>query len=291
MPRKLMMMTATLAMLAVVSGCCSTENADCCPSFAGCCRDLTGPVPAEPLSEPVAVAAPEYDPPSLTVATPTPAEPVVRWPGDASALIYEWSNGNGNTLQRRGKAKIDRNGVMQLSRGAYLPQDYNAKLLESCSRSDELSVEVTLMTEEKNQNGPARIVSFSKDANARNFTLGQEGKNLVFRLRTERNDKNGTNPQVTLGSIITGEPMHVIVSYRSGDLRFFVNGQQVKKTRELKGDFHNWEPMVLVLGDELDGGRDWQGSIERLAIRSRALNADEAAKQFELTQQALSSNE
>ena len=291
MPRKLMMMTATLAMLAAVSGCCSIESADCCPSFAGCCRDLTGPVLAEPLSEPVAVVAPEYDPPALTVASPTPQEPVVRWPGNASALIYEWSNGNGSTLQRRGKAKIDKNGVMQLSRGAYLPQGYNAKLLEACSRADELSGEVTLMTGKKNQKGPARIVSFSKDANARNFTLGQEGENLVLRLRTERNDKNGTNPEVTLGRIITGEPMHVIVSYRSGDLRFFVNGELVKKTGQLKGDFHNWEPMALVLGDELTGGRDWQGSIERLAIRSRALGADEAAKQFELTQQALNASE
>lgn len=289
MPRKLIMMTATLAMLAVVSGCCSIESGDCCPSFTGCCRDLTGPVVAEPfLCEPVAAPLAES-----TAAQPAqaPYEPVVRWPGNASGLVYEWSNGNGSSLERRGKAKIDKNGVMQLSRGAYLPQGLNAKLLEACSRSDELSVEVTLMTEKKNQKGPARIVSFSKDANARNFTLGQEGENLVLRLRTERNDKNGTNPQVTLGRIITGEPMHVIVSYRSGDLRFFVNGQQVKKTGELKGDFHNWEPMALVLGDELNGGRDWQGSIERLAIRSRTLNADEAARQFELTQQALSSDE
>ncbi len=289
MPRKLIMMTATLAMLAAVSGCCSIESGDCCPSFAGCCRDLTGPVIAEPyLSEPVAAPHAES---AATEPAQAPYEPVVRWPGNASGLVYDWSNGNGGNLERRGKAKVDKNGIMQLSGGAYLPQGLNAKLLESCSRSDELSIEVTLMTEKKNQKGPARIVSFSRDSNARNFTLGQEGENLVLRLRTERNDKNGTNPQVTLGKVVTGEPMHVVVSYRSGDLRFFVNGEPVKKTGELKGDFHNWEPMALVLGDELNGARDWQGSIERLAIRSRFLDADEAARQFELTQKALSSTE
>ena len=145
------------------------------------------------------------------------------------------------------------------------------------------------MTNNKKQSGPARIVSFSRDSNERNFTLGQDGDKLILRLRTERNDKNGTNPQVTLGKIVIGEPMHVVVSYRDGQLLCCVNGKPVKKTGELQGDFHNWEPMALILGDEVNGGRDWQGSIERLAIRSRFLDADEAARQFELTQQSLSS--
>lgn len=289
MPRKLIMTTATLAMLAAVPGCCSMESADCCPAYTGCCRELSSPALAEPyLSEPV--AAP-YAEAAATVPAQAPSEPVVRWPGNAAGLVYDWSNGNGGNLERRGKAKIDRNGVMQLARGSYVPQGFDARLLEACSRTDELSIEATLMTDRKNQKGPARIVSFSRDVNSRNFTLGQEGEHLVLRLRTERNDKNGTNPQVSLGKVITGEPMHVVVSYRSGDLRFFVNGELVKKSSELKGSFHNWEPMALVLGDELDGNRDWHGSIERLAIRSRFLGDDEAARQFELTRQSLKSTQ
>ena len=292
MLRKLIMMTATLALLAVVSGCCSIENTDCCPSFGGCCRDVTGPVIAEPfLSEPFLrepVAAPMADP-TATLPAPAPIEPVVRWPGNVQGLILEWSNGNGANMEQRGKAKIDKHGIMQLSGGAFLPKGLNAKLLESCSRSDELSIEVTLITNGKNQTGPARIVSFSKDANERNFTLGQEDDNLVLRLRTARNDKNGTNPQVTLAKITPGEPMHVVVSYRAGQLLCCVNGKLVKKTGELQGDFHSWVPMALILGDEVNGGRDWQGSIERLAIRSRFLDIDEARQLFELTQQSLGS--
>lgn len=287
MPGKLIMRSAPFALLAVVSGCCSIENVDCRPSFSGCCRDVTDQVIAEPfLSEPV--SAPQAES-IATQQAPAPYEPVVRWPGSASGLVYDWSNGNSRDLERRGKAKIDKEGIMQLSSGACLPKGRNAKLLEACSRSDELSLEVTLMTSQSSQSGPARIVSFSRDANARNFTLGQEGENLVLRLRTERNDQNGTNPQVTLTKIVTGEPMHVVVSYRSGELLCFVNGEQVKKSGELKGDFHNWEPMTLILGDEVNGDRDWQGSIERLAIRNRFIDADEAARQFELTQQDLGS--
>lgn len=132
------------------------------------------------------------------------------WPGNSSDLIYHWSKGDRGSVVGRGKAKIDKHGAMQLSGGAYLlPAEVNAKLLEVCKRSGELSIEVVLKTSNTSQSGPARIVSFSQDANLRNFTLGQEGEtsgskgdNLVLRLRTAKNDHNGTNPQVKLGKIV-----------------------------------------------------------------------------------------
>jgi hypothetical protein len=79
--------------------------------------------------------------------------------------------------------------------------------------------------------------------------------------------------------------MHIVISYRAGLLQCYVkvNGKSVlTKSDELQGDFSNWEAMTLILGDEVNGDRDWKGSIERLAIRSRFLDGDEAARQFEL---------
>jgi hypothetical protein len=51
-------------------------------------------------------------------------------------------------------------------------------------RASRLSVAVAASTADVNQHGPARIVTLSKNANERNFTLSQDGSNLVFRLRT-----------------------------------------------------------------------------------------------------------
>ena len=41
------------------------------------------------------------------------------------------------------------------------------------------------------QTGPARIVSLSADTGAQNFTLGQEGSDIEFRLRTPVSGRNG----------------------------------------------------------------------------------------------------
>ena len=279
MTKKSILTTATLTAFAVISGCCCVETTDCCPSLGGCGTEFTGPV----LAEPIPVSSETLSEP---VAAPTEAESA-QWPGNDRGLIFAWRDGDASQLQRKGKAKIDRHGHMQLANGAYLPQGLNARLLEACSRSDELSIEITLLSKTASQSGPARIVSFSKDAHFRNFTLGQDGTNLVWRLRTAKNDKNGTNPEVRLAKITHGKPMHVVVSYRPGKLVCFVNGRQVS-VANLQGDFHNWEPMHLIFGDEVTGDRDWNGSIERLAIRSRFIDDDEASGQFKLTQRELS---
>ena len=286
MPIRTILSTAGFTLFAAASGCRTIEYSEVFPCVTAGCGNCNGPVVVEPfLREPVAAPVAE----ACSIPAPVPSQPQPAWPGTSTGLIYEWSHGNPADLEQRGKFRIDKSGVMHLSGGAALPQGLNARLLEACSQSDELCLEITLMTDKQNQRGPARIVSFSRDLDSRNFTLGQDGDNLVLRLRTKHNNNNGTNPQVTLTKIVTGQPMHVVVSYRSGLILCCVNGRQVSKTDVLKGDFHNWEPMTLIMGDEVSGGRDWNGSIERLAIRNRFLNPAEAAQQFALTQQDLSS--
>ena len=253
--------SSALILLAIgVAGCCTTgtgDSIDCCCAPAPSCS--VGPVPH------------------------VHAEPVApRWPGNMKGLVFHWSDGQPSNLKRWGKARINDAGIMELSGGALLPRGVDGRLLEACSRSNELSVEVVLMTRNEKQAGPARIVSFSTDTGQRNFTLGQERGQLVFRLRTSRNDLNGTNPQVMLCPIRKDRPLHVIVTYRRDELVCFVDGRQVLKTDKVKGDFSNWSPQQLIFGNEITKDRDWSGTIERLAIRSRALSDTDARQQFEL---------
>ena len=46
-----------------------------------------------------------------------------------------------------------------------------------------LTVEMWLQTEDLNQSGPARILSYSRNTDLRNFTVGQSRDKLVVRLR------------------------------------------------------------------------------------------------------------
>jgi hypothetical protein len=171
---------------------------------------------------------------------------------------------------------------MDLNNGSVSPLDFNGKLFDACRNTNELSIEVVLMSASENQGGPARIVSFSKDISSRNFTLGQEGNKLVLRLRTLDNDGNATKIVVDLVEIEKDQPMHLIVTYKPGKTVCYVDGKAVKSSEIPQGKLSNWEPMQLIFGDEVTGDRNWNGTIERVAIGNKFIDAAAARDQFDL---------
>ncbi len=178
-------------------------------------------------------------------------------------------------IHPRGRARLNHDHAMVLTGGAFLVKDADAALLKACKQSHQLTVEAVICSDHLNQTGPARIVSFSNNAGSRNFTLGQERENMIFRVRTPKTGTNGVNPETTLCKIEPGKPLHVAVTYRPGEMAAYVDGREVYRGRRVQGDFSNWEPHHLLFGDEFDGSRDWSGALEGVAIYNRALNAGE----------------
>jgi len=84
-----------------------------------------------------------------------------------------------------------------------------------------------------------------------------------------------------------GEPQHILVVYSPGKTACFCNGQQVFSSDKIRGDFSNWNPQHLLFGDEWDGGRDWSGSLEGVAIYSRAIGAEEVRRRYASVKQRL----
>lgn len=226
-----------------------------------------------------------------------------NWPGSHCGLVFLWSNDResnrivddeGKTvrvcrIEPRGKAEIGPAGKMQIEQGAFLAKSVNDHLLETCKLSNQLTIEGVIATSNLDQDGPARIITFSKDTGNRNFTLGQDGDNLILRLRTPRTGPNGLNPQLDLSKIRVGEPMHVIVSYFPGNVYCYINGKLAYSGTEVQGDFSNWEPCHLLFGDEYKGERNWQGKLEGIAIYSRFIGPAEAAHKYALYRKATNS--
>ena len=79
-----------------------------------------------------------------------------------------------------------------------------------------------------------------------------------------------------------GQPIHVVVTYEPGEMRAYVNGEEVLRSDKIQGDLSNWEPMHFIIGDEWEDSRDWKGSVSALGIWSRALSPDEARARFAL---------
>jgi hypothetical protein len=102
------------------------------------------------------------------------------------------------------------------------PANHLTKRIVKASR---FSLGITLASEETDQRGPARIVSVSADPMRRNFTLGQDASDLIFRLRTPFTGNNGGEPRLRAPGIFSNnETKHMVITYDGTDLLVYVNG-------------------------------------------------------------------
>lgn len=141
------------------------------------------------------------------------------------------------------------------------------EIINRCRRSGEISIEVWGGTLDKDQDGPARIVTLSKDPLRRNFTLGQSKGAYVARLRTTRTSPNGTPAVETDQHQVQQIPTHLVYTRdRSGKAAIYVSNH-VGARRNVPGDLSNWdETFRLALGNELTGDRPWHGMLAVVAI-------------------------
>jgi hypothetical protein len=85
--------------------------------------------------------------------------------------------------------------------------------------SQAFSLRIVCAADDPNQLGPARIVSNSPGPGLRNFTLGQEGRNMVFRFRTPHNGLNGSRPEFVIADVFgDNHPREILVTYNGATL-------------------------------------------------------------------------
>jgi glycopeptide antibiotics resistance protein len=93
--------------------------------------------------------------------------------------------------------------------------------------SSQFTLSTTVATADTAQAGPARIVSLSSDSKHRNFTLGQEGANLIFRLRTLISGENGVYPELIVPDVFTNTNFHqIVITYSNSVLQIYIDELQ-----------------------------------------------------------------
>ncbi len=159
------------------------------------------------------------------------------------------------------------------------------KLHDRIGNTERFSVEVWLKPDGAEQEGPARIVSYSEGTGDRNFTLGhgQHGNSnngITLRVRTTETNDNG-QPQMNGDDALDTEIQHVVAAFDGSTLRIYRNGEIIAS--ELRGgDLSNWDASYpLVLGAETGGQRYWAGALYRVAIYDRELTESEVQDHFE----------
>lgn len=187
-----------------------------------------------------------------------------------NALSVDWLPGQGINI--RGNASI-------------LTQEVPVSLIESLKETNEISMEAWVRSDEIAQDGPARILSLSRDNFNRAATLGYVGNNAFYnyiaRLNTSETDLNGT-PEISSSKDFISLNLHHVMYTRSssGEEKIFVNGvEMVNGTRP--GDFSTMTyEYRLSIGNELGGERPWQGTLYLAAIYNRALDTDEVLQNY-----------
>jgi VanZ like family/Concanavalin A-like lectin/glucanases superfamily len=95
------------------------------------------------------------------------------------------------------------------------------------SRS-QLTLVVRMQTNNLEQSGPARIVTYSLNPVSRNFTLGQIGNMLTFRLRTPGSGLNGSDPALYSGPVLSLGHSYLVAAVYDGRIsRLYVDGKLV----------------------------------------------------------------
>jgi hypothetical protein len=156
-------------------------------------------------------------------------------------------------------------------------------LYEMLVSGEGLSLEVWMTTASLDQVGPARIVSYSQDPFHRNFTLGQEKSDLIWRLRTTATDENGISAEITVpGLIRTDKLQQIVVSCDYERCQFYSDGRRQVTKRMPGGSFQNWDPTYrLLIGNEQSGDRPWVGSIKSVAIYDRPVSDADVKEMYQ----------
>lgn len=139
------------------------------------------------------------------------------------------------------------NGLEILDSTIIRSQSPAEKLYNAIKSTNEFTVEAWIAPGNISQEGPARIVSFSEDPYLRNFTLGQQEKDMHFRVRTPASGLNGTRTNLkTIDNFLTTEIQHLVATYRGGIETLFVNGVKQSEVA-IFGDIK----LIKPLGDNL----------------------------------------
>lgn len=118
------------------------------------------------------------------------------------------------------------------------------------------------------------IMMLADDSWHTDFAIGQDGTDLLLWLRRTGTNTDGDPAFVVDGAFPRGEWADIRVAVRDDRLRVTVDGTTRLAAPLRPGSLGVWGPGRLVLGDEVHGGRPWQGEIRHAVVRTDAGSVD-----------------
>lgn len=158
-------------------------------------------------------------------------------------------------------------GSLEFAEPGYARTSGPPSFLGDALRSSQLDVDLEVRAAEAEQSGPARILTISRDYWRSNLTIGQEGTELVVRLRRPESTSWGDPAFEVPGVFAERRWRHVSVSIGNDRIEIRVDGRLELEAALPQGALTTWDPDYrLALGDEMVGGRPWRGEMRRARV-------------------------
>jgi glycopeptide antibiotics resistance protein len=123
-----------------------------------------------------------------------------------------------------------------------------ARFAQRLRAANRFTLRIRCATDDTNQDGPARIVSNSFSTLLRNFTLGQQGADLIFRLRTPLTGENGSFLETIVpGVFANNHERDILVTYDGANVLGGIAGTD----RIFRTQFGPSVPMAVLLSSVL----------------------------------------
>ena len=143
--------------------------------------------------------------------------------------------------------------------------DERRALVDAAIAAQRIVLSARVVSSSPTQSGPARIVSFSRDASARNATLAQEWAHLVARIRTPLAGRNGYRYEFLLPEAVqVGDTTVVTAHFDGGRVSLSAMGTRRRATTFTFGLLDAW---VLTRSlDRITPARLWRARLSTVLL-------------------------
>jgi VanZ family protein len=176
---------------------------------------------------------------------------------------------NGATPSAQGGLLFERPGLLE--------SDGPPAWVRDAVRAQGLALDLSLRSAVFPRVEFAPILTLSRNPYHRNMAVGQEGRDLVLRLRTPESQPKGRTYRVP-GVFPAPDWIDVAIVIGPGRVRITVDGTERVDLELPERPLSTWDPSYrLALGNEPDGNRPWFGELRRAVVRAGDIDVDLAA--------------